>query len=408
MNPEYDVIIVGGGPAGATAALYAKRAGLKSLLLDKDKFPRDKICGDAVSGKSMNILKDLGLLEKACALPGAEIRSITFGSPAGTTINIGLMSEKRKGMPGGMVIRREVFDQFLLAEASRAADRVIQGFKVIDVVKENGFVRGVRGINSETAKEEVYRGKIVIGADGFNSVVSRKTGLYRHEPGHLIIALRQYYKNVSELSDQIEIHYLKDVQPGYFWVFPLDNGTANVGIGMLHETITKRNIDLKLLLRKAITSDKFKDRFAEAEPLESPKGWNLPIASKHRKIHGNGFLLIGDAAGLIDPFTGEGIGNALYSAKIAVRSAEKAISFDDYSEKMLAEYDHQLWKTMGNEFKTSTRLQKIGRFHFLLNFVINRAARSAEVSEIISGMMANQIPKTKLANPFFYLKILFS
>ncbi|MGD9899852.1 MAG: NAD(P)/FAD-dependent oxidoreductase, partial [Calditrichaceae bacterium] len=155
MNPEFDIIIVGGGPAGAAAALYAKRAGLKTLLLDKDAFPRDKICGDAVSGKSMNILKDLDLLEKAWALPGAEIRSITFGSPAGKTINIGLMSEKRKGLPGGKVIRRGVFDHFLLTEASKAVDRLIQGFKVIDIVEENGFVRGIRGINSETAKEEI-------------------------------------------------------------------------------------------------------------------------------------------------------------------------------------------------------------------------------------------------------------
>ncbi|MGD9900482.1 MAG: NAD(P)/FAD-dependent oxidoreductase, partial [Calditrichaceae bacterium] len=305
-------------------------------------------------------------------------------------------------------IRRGVFDHFLLTEASKAVDRLIQGFKVIDIVEENGFVRGIRGINSETAKEEIYTGKIVIGADGFNSVVARKTGLFRHEPEHLIIALRQYYKNISGLSDQLEIHYLKEIQPGYFWVFPLDNGGANIGIGMLHKTIKKRDIDLKLLLEKVITNDQFKDRFRDAEPLESPKGWNLPVASKHRKIHGNGFLLIGDAAGLIDPFTGEGIGNALYSAKIALRVAADSISRADYSEIKLKEYDRQLWGAMGKEFKTSTLLQKIGRIRFLLNFVINKAERSADVREIISGMMANQIPKTKLANPLFYLKLLFS
>ncbi len=166
--------------------------------------------------------------------------------------------------------------------------------------------------------------------------------------------------------------------------------------------------DLKQAMRDALQSNFLKERFADAEPLEEPMGWNLPVGSKHRKNYGNGFLLLGDAAGLIDPFTGEGIGNALYSAKIAVQVAAEAKKAHDFSERFLAKYDRELWQALGDELAVSAKLQRIGRIRFLLNFVIKKAAYSKQVSEIISGMMANQIPKTKLANPLFYFKLFFS
>ena len=119
-------------------------------------------------------------------------------------------------------------------------------------------------------------------------------------------------------------------------------------------------------------------------------------------------MLLGDAAGLIDPFTGEGIGNALYSARIAMNIIKEALQSNNFSGEFLAEYDKRLWAAIGDELKVSSKLQKIGRIRFLLNFVINKASRSQKVKELISGMMANQIPKTKLANPLFYVKLLFS
>jgi len=222
------------------------------------------------------------------------------------------------------------------------------------------------------------------------------------------LALRQYFKNVKGMTTQLEIHYVKEAQPGYFWIFPLEDGNANVGIGMLHDVIKSNKIDLKELLKNTLAGETFKDRFKDAEPTEQPKGWNLPVASKHRKNYGKGFMLLGDAAGLIDPFTGEGIGNALYSAKYAVEIAEKAIKTNNYSEEILKEYDDKLWKRLGSEFAVSTKLQKVGRMQPLLNFVVSKAEKSVAVRELLSGMMSNSIPKKELANPIFYLKLLFS
>jgi geranylgeranyl reductase family protein len=405
---DFDIIIVGGGPAGATAGIYAAKAGLKTLLLDKEKFPRDKVCGDALSGKSVTILRELNLLEQVQKLPGAFIQSITFSSPDHTSFHIDLKKTSLKDMPKGFVIRRQYFDEFLFNEAKSVVDTCIEKFAVTDLIIEEGYVKGVRGHNGESNTTIEHRAKIVFGADGYNSIVSRNLGLYKHEPKHWVVALRCYYKNVKDLYDQIELHYLDEVIPGYFWIFPLENGFANIGIGMLHQYIKQKNVDLRKSLDNAINSPYFKDRFSEASPLEKPVGWNLPVGSKRRRSYGNGFLLLGDAAGLIDPFTGEGIGNAMYSAKFAVNTARKAIEANDKSGKFLARFEKELWKKIGNELKVSTKLQKIGRYRFLLNFVINKASRNSEVSNIIAGMLANEIPRKRLANPLFYARLLLS
>ncbi len=404
----YDLIIVGAGPAGSGAALYAAKYGLSVLLLDKARFPRDKICGDAISGKSMMVLRELGLLDEAKKLPSAYIDSVVFGSPTFKTVQIELRANERKGLPPGLVIRREIFDGFLFDNAVKAVEEVKENFEVTELIFMEGKVSGVVGKELNSGKTRQFKGKIIIGADGFNSLVARTTQCFDNNPEHWVVALRQYYKNVNGLNKQVELHYLNEVQPGYLWIFPAGNGWANVGVGMLQDTLKKRNINLKKILKEALNSPVFRDRFAQAEALEQPRGWNLPVGSLHRKNHGHGFMLLGDAAGLIDPFTGEGIGNALFSAKIAMQTARNAVKADDFSEKKLSRYDRDLWNALGDELGLSSKLQRIGRNRFLLNMVINKASRNKEVQEIISGMMADQVPKTKLTNPLFYLRLLFS
>lgn len=400
----YDLIIVGGGPAGATAALYAGRQGLKTLLLEKERFPRDKVCGDALSGKAVTVLRDLGLLEKVRGLPGAFIRSVTFGSPDHTETHIAFNRSSRQDFLTGFVIRRQVFDHFLFEEARRAVDACVEGFTVRDLLVEGGRVVGVRGMGRDG--ERAYRGGIVLGADGFNSIVARKAGLYRHEPGHWVVALRCYYQNVGGLTDQIELHFIDEALPGYFWIFPLENGCANVGIGMRYDYLKRRGVDLKAAFQAVVQGPHFRGRFAGAKALEEPVGWNLPLGSKRRKIHGDGFMLLGDAAGLIDPFTGEGIGNAMYSARLAVETAREACAAGDL--RSLAGYDRRVWDALGDELRVSFRMQQLGRLRFLLNFVIRKAARNQEIGDVICGMIANEIPKEQLTNPLFYLKLLFA
>ncbi|HHJ53461.1 MAG TPA: NAD(P)/FAD-dependent oxidoreductase [Caldithrix abyssi] len=406
-HSEFDLIVIGAGPGGTTTALYAARLGLKTLLLEKEQFPRDKICGDALSGKTMGILKELGLFERAAQLPGAYVYSVTFSSPDTTSVNIPFKPSVGKDLPTGLVVRRQLFDHFMFQAAVEQGVQTRENFEVTDLIIEDGFVRGVTGKNTGSDREERFTGKIVIGADGFNSIVAQKLGFYRHDPEHWVVALRQYYRNVQGLDKQIELHFIDEIIPGYFWIFPADDGRANVGIGMKHSYLKKNKINLKQALQTAIQSKMFKERFARAEALEEPRGWNLPVGSAHRKNHGNGFMLVGDAAGLIDPFTGEGIGNAMYSARIAAQTAQQAIEAGDVGADFFARYDRELWKKLGPELSLSTRLQQLGTHRYLLNLVVRKAAKNEQVRELISGMMADEVPKNLLANPLFYLKLIF-
>ena len=403
----YDVIIVGAGPAGTTAALYAHRLELKCILLDKAVFPRDKICGDALSGKSIRIMRELGILDELNNLDGSEINRITFGSPKNIQFDVNLKgTQNNDQITKGFVIPREIFDNYLFEKANAVAD-TRQGFSVKDLIFENNYVVGVKG-KTRSGKEEEFRAPVVMGCDGSNSIVARKLGLYEMEMDHTSVAVRCYYEGVKGLTDQIELHYVKEVNPGYFWLFPAGDGRANIGIGLSKSDMKKENRTLRQIMDEVTQTEYFKERFADAKQLERPVGWNLPLGSIHRKNHGNGFMLLGDAAGLVDPFTGEGIGNAMVSGQYAMEIAIKSKLSGDFSEKSFAEYDELLWREIGKELRTSTKLQSLARSKFLLNFVINRASRNEEVQNIISGMLANEIPKDELSSPLFYFKILFS
>ena len=403
----YDAIIVGAGPAGSSAAIYCNKLGLNTLLLDKSIFPRDKICGDALSGKSVKILEELDLLQDLDKLDGAIVNRIIFGNPNHSECELHLnKSLNKRHISHGFVIPRKIFDNYLFKKASDVSN-VVSGFNVEDLIYNKSQVVGVKGksINGEQKK---YFGNIVLGADGPYSIISRKSGLYNSDMNYTAVGLRCYYENVEDLTDQIELHYVNETIPGYFWIFPAGNKKANIGVGLLKSRAKKKKYNLQQIMKQVINSKNFKYRFKNSNALEKPKGWNLPFGNTKRGNHGNGFLLLGDAAGLVDPFTGEGIGNAMESGKIAADIVLKAKKLNNFSNQILSEYDKVLWEYLGSELKTSTLLLKLAHYRILLNFVIDRASRNKNIKNMISGMLANEVPKTELSNPMFYLKTLFS
>ncbi len=403
----YDVIIIGAGPSGCSAALYANKLGLKTLLLDKAFFPRDKVCGDALSGKTVRILRDLELLEELESLGGAGIKRITFGGPNYKQFDVFLNgSEHNDYITKGYVIPRLIFDNFLFEKASEVSE-TIEGFTVKEIIRDNGNISGVAGDTAES-KNIKFKAPLILGADGPNSIIARKVGCYKMDSRNTAVAIRCYYEGVEGLSDQIELHYLKEVNPGYLWVFPAGGDKANVGIGLSKDAAKKESKNLRQIMNDILLSQKFKKRFKNASPLEKPIGWNLPLGRIQRQNYGDGFLLLGDAAGLVDPFTGEGIGNGMLSGKYAAQVAEKAHRNNDFSKSILHEYDNLIWGDIGGELRTSTKLADLARYEFLLNFVISRASRNKTVRDIISGMLSQEISRDELSKPKFYFNILFS
>lgn len=402
---EFDVIILGGGPSGSTAAMYLGKALGKDkvLLVDKEEFPRDKICGDGQGRKAFNIIKELGIDKEYRKLEGGqEIYGITLSSPNGSLVHLDFAD--RKEPAPGYVRRRKVFDNFLCQNAKKVA--TFKQLTVTDVIIEKDVVKGIVGTNKAGKKEE-YRGKILIAGDGATSMVASKFGLNVNPQDHYIIGTRQYYKGVKDMTDRLEIHMIKSLLPGYFWIFPLPNGEANVGLGMIVKDMKEKNVNLKDAMLKEIKNNPlFAKRFKDAKPLEDVKGWNLPLASHHRKCYGNGILFVGDAASLIDPLSGEGVGNSMISGRLAAQVAIEAVKKKDFSEKFLKKYDKILWETIGEDIKTSYKIQKLGkRFPFMIDKLISKAAKDEKFKKKVEAKLPYAGGRAEIGTAEFLMDI---
>ena len=399
---KYDVIIVGAGPSGSVCANFLGREGHKVLLVDKAKFPRDKTCGDACSGKSIAVLRELGILPEIKKAAHGVNNGVIFSSPKGTVLEI------RTDNQDGFVCRREVLDNIIFKAAKKYVE-TLEEFTVTDLIKDGEQVVGIVGTN-KSGKEMKINANIVVGADGAMSTIAQKLGMFEVDPNHHCLAVRGYYDGVTGMKDVIELHFTKTAIPGYFWIFPYEDGTANVGLGMLTKDVKSKNVNLKELMEKEITQNpSFKERFQNARLISEIKGWSLPLGSKIRKhIAGKGWLLLGDTASLIDPFSGEGMGNAMTSGKIAFRTISRALRLGAYSEKILGEYEQEIHNELKKELEMSYMLQRLGKNEFLLNLVIDKAARNPEIRKELTTMIVSEEAKKSFSSPMFYLKLLFS
>lgn len=362
-STHYDVIISGAGPGGSTCALVLKDSGLKVLMLEKSTFPRDKICGDAVSAIVRKILRELDpqleaeMLEKN---PRANITHAKMYSPRFQSLEIAFELE-------GHCIRRMDFDNWLFTKAlTNPTLTVMQNTSLKDVITANDKVTAITDKGTFTAD-------VIVGCDGAHSVVAKKLAKFKVDRKHYSGATRQYYRNVEGLSGRaLEVYFLKGYLPGYFWIFPLSDNEANVGFGMLSETIAKHKIDLKKSMHEIIHNiPQVAERFKNAEAMEDVKGFGLPLGSKKYSISGDRYLLCGDAAALIDPFTGEGIETAMESGRCAAELIMKQSKSKDYSAMALAKYDEIVYSKMWGVFKDHYRLQRLlGKRIWLINALI--------------------------------------
>ncbi|MFH0971992.1 MAG: geranylgeranyl reductase family protein [Candidatus Micrarchaeota archaeon] len=418
-NTAYDAVIVGGGPGGSTCAAFLGKMGHKVLLLEKQKFPRDKTCGDAISGKSRGVLRDLGIVDIVEAAPHSKVFGVAFSSPDGTYVDIPIPQDR--GIDYGYCCRRNVYDDLLFQYAKKFAT-VIEEFEVTDVIKEGEKVVGVKGIDKGNGGvEKTFNGKVIAGADGALSIVARKLGVGEIDPKHNCTGVRGYFKGVKNLTKSIELHFVDSIIPGYFWIFPMEEGIANVGAGVLTANVQSKKMNLKEETLKIINENPvFKERFADAKQMaydadgklaevaDGIRGWNLPLGSAHRKVHGEGYVLLGDAASLIDPFSGEGIGNAMTSGKIAAAIIHKALLANDFSAKMLSEYEKNLYDLLWYELNNSWKMQKRGNNKWLVNTVLKKARNNKQLREFIGASLIDQHARQGFGSPLFYLKILLT
>ena len=411
---QTDVCIIGAGPGGVAAALRLAQLGIPSVLIDKAKFPRDKICGDGMTGRTVAILNriDPSIVEDLEKMPRevADSWGVTFSMDNEKHFPVPFRKAYRKGeeRAPSFVSKRLDFDNHLVEKVRKQP--LVQFFEEKNI-RNHEYTEGVGWTISDKDGAFQVQAKLLIVANGAQSPFMRHVAGIRIEPKHEAAAVRAYYKNVGgcHTDNFIELHFLKDYLPGYFWIFPLPDGGANVGFGMLSSTISQRKVNLQKSLMDIVQNRAgIKERFANAELDGKIVGFPLPLGSKRQKLSGDGYMLVGDAACLVDPLTGEGIGNAVYSGYIAADQAEKCLAANDFSAAILSDHDVRVWRVMGTELNLSYRLQRLGKYPAIFNFVLWMASRNVQISELVYGMFNNIDVRKKVLNPVFWFKMLIN
>lgn len=397
-----EIAVIGAGPGGATASLTLSSRGIPHLLIDKSEFPRDKVCGDACSGKVVDLLREfeLNFDQEEHRLPSW---GVTFVAPNGKALRVPFQPDMDKTGPApGFISKRIHFDAWLAGEAVSKQECAFHAqVELRQYRREEG-----KWICSDRKGNDVLIADHLIVADGAQSAFARTVAGHEQDPSHHAAGIRAYYCGVTGMDSEnfIELHFLEEFIPGYLWIFPLPDGMANVGIGLRTDLVSKRKLDLKKKLQELIEDHEvLRERFRNAELIGDIRGFGLPFGSRRLKISGDGYVLVGDAGSLIDPFTGEGIGNAMISGKVAGEVLAASVTS---GHKDLSAYDEGVYRKLGKELDISTKLQHLANRKWLFNWLINKATTNKALGEMISNMFMDLDIRDRLKQPSFYFKLL--
>lgn len=372
---DREVIVVGAGPGGATAAMGLAQKGYDVLLLDRQKFPRDKVCGDAVPAGALDLLYSLGMADKIREAGFYYVDKIRLVSPKGFVMDADLEEENHQSRSA--VVPRLQFDALLQEHAVDSGATFMEAH-VKEPILEDGRVVGVRArVNGHV---EEFRSQVVVAADGVTSAIARAIRPDEHVDGHRAVALRAYVEDIEELPHQVEFYLYEDILPGYAWIFPIGESRANIGLGMRLDKFREHNYNLKKMLQDFMEMPEIKKRLRNGGEIHDVATWQLNFGSqKNVQRAYDGAVLVGDAAGFINPLTGGGISNALTSARFAVETVHQAFLQEDFSRRVLSAYEdfcnEQLWPTM----RRSYWLQRTMEFlPFVMDWICKRAQHNSQ------------------------------
>jgi geranylgeranyl reductase family protein len=387
---DYDLIVAGGGPAGASAAWRAATAGARVLLCDKARFPRDKPCGDGLTPRAVasiaalgleNELKQFNRIEKL-RVNGAG-RELTFDWP------------RSDSFPDyGYVVARTDLDEMLLRHAQEAGAEVREQTSVLAPIVEDGIVRGLR-VRSNGTDEEL-RASVIIAADGASSPVARALGMVMDARRPVGLAVRAHFDAKRPAADDEVIESYLELRdgdallPGYGWIFPMGSGRINVGVGILSTYKGWRDVNTAHLMDVFMRSLPKEWELPDISSLRSSgqlKGWRLPMGFGVRPPWRPGAIACGDAAGVVNPFNGEGISEAVESGVVGAEVALAAM--DGRGPSDLSEYEHRLDELWGPYYRLGrTFVRLIGRPR-VMRSLTSVGMRVPPVMEFAFKLLAN-------------------
>ena len=335
----HDVIVIGGGPAGAVMAWSLARRGIRVAVVERSHFPREKVCGDFVEPGGLRILAHMGCLdrvERNAPLPITHARIFVQGEAAYRGV-IPYYNSDHGLPPHGYIVPRSELDTVLLERAQTVGARIYAGCSASAVERDG---RGLQISARGRRQDFVLHAPLVVGADGVQSTVARSVGLARNDARYTAVAQRGYVDGVAVGSGEATIWFDEDLYPGYGWMFPLADGSANVGVGVLSEACRRHGLSVPRMFNEFIAKlRRHHPGCARIELLRPPLGGVVKSYGGVGINHFDGGLLIGDAGSFVDPMTGEGITPGMESALLAAPTVCAALECGRFESAYLARFD---------------------------------------------------------------------
>lgn len=356
---ETDVLVVGGGPGGAAAAYYLARQGIDVTVVDRASFPREKVCGDGLTPRSVAALLRMGIDTDD---PGFErVKGLRVHS---RTATIDLPWPELSSWPGyGLVMPREGFDHLLIQRAQKAGARVLERTEAVEPILDGSWVTGarLRPAEDKHAEPVEIRARFTLAADGAASRFAKPAGVRRDDSRPLGIAARRYYRTSYHpgpwFESWLDLWEGDLLLPGYGWLFPVAGGRINLGAGLLNTFKDFKQISAQRLFTAFSTmlppEWEISEETADGRVLSGP----LPMSLNRVPQAVPGMLLIGDAAGAVNPFNGEGIAYAMETAEIAAELVHEALVNDRPAIAMM--YPNLLADRYGDYFRIGRGFAKI-------------------------------------------------
>ncbi len=398
---QHDVVIVGAGPGGSSAAAFLARAGLDVLLLDKASFPRDKTCGDAVSAQGVEILDELGL--------GTRLRRTGFKTPAVTIVSPSSYRLRTDippadGLPRyGIVVKRLDLDQMVLDAAATAGATFKDRVHVRGMERTAGgwTISGDRGGTRFSAM-----GRVVVMAVGASLPLMRQLDLVPQKM-EFAFAARTYFEDILGLDDSLHIHFDGVPLPGYGWIFPVSATAANVGAGFYRRGPSTPTTAAGML-KSFLDFPPLAERFRNARQLAPIKGFPIRTDFHRSRCLADRLLVVGEAAGLVNPFTGEGIDYALESGRMAAQALLDAFQSGDIGRSSLGCYERSLRRRFQMLFRLTYLMRQLYMTPALLDPLIRACAAWPDMARLLISVLLSYESPIKAFAPSVMGRVLLT
>ncbi|HYH12101.1 MAG TPA: FAD-dependent monooxygenase [Thermomicrobiales bacterium] len=396
---DAEAIVVGGGPAGSTFAARLADAGHRVVLLDKASFPRHKPCSDYVSPAGEPILRELGVLDELMSSGAARMEAMIVHAPNGSRFLANFAGAEPGRAATGLT--RYHLDRILLERARAAGVTICERAHVRRILRDGRRVVGVEATIDGT--RTTIRTALVVGADGHNSVVSRELDLDARMPWPRKTGLAAHYRGVTDLHRYGEMHVGRGAYAG---LAILEDGITNLTVVVNSDAVKVRAETLEDYFAGAIASlPEVARKLDGAARIGGIRGVG-PMARRARRVSGDGYLLIGDAASFLDPFPGEGVYEALKAAQLAAPVASAALRGGDTSAHALEPYRLARRRAFTAKHTVSWIVQGFVNSPPLMSYVTDRLADRADLGLTLSGVLGNLRPAGEALSPIFLARLL--